>query len=54
MRGIDIVFHLPDQVNVVGHDNKAVNENPIIVYEKPDATNDDFFVLILNKQFLPF
>ena len=32
MRGIDILFHLPDQVNVVGHDHEAINKHSVIIY----------------------
>ncbi len=53
MRWINIVFHLPNKVNVIGHDDKAINKNPTIIYQKSQAINDDFFVLILNQQFLP-
>ena len=27
--GIDILFHLPDQVNVVGHDHKTIDDGSV-------------------------
>ena len=35
--GIDILFHLPDQVNVVGHDHEAINKHSVIIYVSAES-----------------
>jgi hypothetical protein len=45
--------HLPDHVEVIGHDDQAVGHHPPIVYQRPQVFGDDVFVLVVLHQVFP-
>ena len=40
-------------MNVIGHNNKTKNQNPIISNTKPQTINNDVFVLVILQQMFP-
>jgi hypothetical protein len=47
-------LHLPYYMHVVIHNDKAVNDYPLVPHEKIQAAGDDIFVFIWLKKWLPF
>jgi hypothetical protein len=54
VRRVYASFHLPNQMDVVGHDNEAVDDNTVIVHQKPKALNDYVLVLVGAQKMFPF
>src|SRR5690242_16178454 len=41
-------------MNVVAHNNKCIQFNSFIIYQKPKAINYNIFMNIISKKILPF
>jgi hypothetical protein len=46
-------LHFPEQVDVVGHNDEPVYFHPFVLHQKPQAVQDDVFILVRPEQVLP-
>lgn len=46
MLWMDQCLHLPDQMNMIDHDDERIEGDTLIFYEKAETIGDDIFILI--------
>lgn len=53
MLRVDQWLHLPDQMDMVAHDNKCKKFDALICYQEPKTVYNNVFVCVMFQKFIP-